>query len=285
MITVGIIGTGQIGYDLLLKLLKLNFVKVIAYVGRRPSTKSVPDGVHYSDRSIQFFIDNPRCCQVVFDCTDAYSAVRNAKVFSEQDMYIIDLTPSNLGINYVPNVSSNFGKHISTVTCGGQASIPLINYIMGCSAGVKYIEVVSQISSESAGMATRLNVDKYIHTTEQVIRDVFEIDNVKVILTLNPGSSTVMQTSVFVKVDEYNDDGNVESFVKGMNTYVPGYKLTTNPTMMKPGVVFANTKIISTSEYISSYSGNLDVINCVAIEALKKIYTSEHNAYNSILDI
>ena len=285
MITVGIIGTGQIGYDLLIKLLKLNFVKVTAYVGRRPSTKPIPDGVRYSDKSIQFFIDNPRYCQVVFDCTDAYSAVPNASVFSEQGMYIIDLTPSNIGINYIPNVSSNFGKHISTVTCGGQASIPLINYIVNCSKGVTYIEVVSQISSESAGMATRINVDKYIHTTEQVIRDIFGIDNVKVILTLNPGSSTVMQTSVFVKVGEYTDDGNVDSFVKGVNTYVPGYKLTTNPLMIKPGVVFANTKIIGASDYISSYSGNLDIINCVAIEALKKIYTSEHNAYNSILDI
>jgi len=285
MITVGIIGTGQIGYDLLLKLLKLNFVKVTAYVGRRPSTKTIPSGVHYSDESIDFFKRNPKCCQVVFDCTDAYSAITNSKVFAEQDIYIIDLTPSNLGVNYVPNVSSTISKHISTVTCGGQASIPLINYILNCSKGVSYIEVVSQISSDSAGMATRINVDKYIHTTEQVIRDTFGIDNVKVILTLNPGTNTVMQTSVFVKLDEYKDDGKIESFVESMKTYVSGYKLTTEPSVIKPGVVFANAKIISTSDYISSYSGNLDVINCVAIEALRKIYTNEHNVYNTILDI
>lgn len=285
MITVGIIGTGQIGYDLLLKLLKLNFVKVTAYVGRRSCTRAIPEGVYYSDQSIDFFKKNPKCCKVVFDCTDAYSAVTNSRVFSEQGIYIIDMTPSNLGVNYIPNVSSTISKHISTVTCGGQASIPLLNYILKCSSGASYIEVVSQISSDSAGMATRINVDKYIHTTEQVIRDVFGIDDVKVILTLNPGSSTLMQTSVFVKLDEYNDDGNVESFVESMRTYVPGYNLTTYPTMIKPGVIFANTKIISTSDYISSYSGNLDIINCVAIEALKKIYTNDHNAYNAILDI
>ena len=102
---VCIIGTGQIGYDLLLKLLKYNEIQVIAFVGRRPSTKQFPNNVIYSDKSISYFIENLNCCELVFDCTDAFSAIENYKVFSEQNIRVIDLTPSKIGEYYVPYIS------------------------------------------------------------------------------------------------------------------------------------------------------------------------------------
>ena len=91
MIKIAIIGTGQIGYDLLHKILQLDFVIIVAFVGRRNPTKKIPDSVKYSDESISFFINNPKCCDVVFDCTDAFSAKKNANIFLEQAIFPVVL--------------------------------------------------------------------------------------------------------------------------------------------------------------------------------------------------
>ena len=89
------------------------------------------ENIFYSDQSIEYFIKNPRCCDVVFDCTDASSACMNAKIFLEQSIKVIDLTPSNVGSFYIPNISvlSNTITNINMVTCGGQVSIPLLHYL------------------------------------------------------------------------------------------------------------------------------------------------------------
>ena len=168
---VAIIGTGNIGMDLLLKLLKTPQVQVVAFVGRRAPTKAIPEGVFYSDKGIQFFIDNPKCCDFVFECTDAFSAVRHWLVFSEQNITVIDLTPSKVGKICIPNVNSHRitkENNVNMVTCGGQVSVPLLHYFSK-RMDVSYAEVVTQISADSAGMATRENIDKYIETTESAI--------------------------------------------------------------------------------------------------------------------
>ncbi len=148
MIKIAIIGTGQIGFDLLHKILKLDFVEVVAFVGRRECSKKIPNNIKYSDKSINYFISNPNCCDVVFDCTDAYSAIINSKIFSEQGIKVIDLTPSNVGSFYIPNIKYLHleSSNINMVTCGGQASIPLLNYINNKLKNITYAEVVTQIN-------------------------------------------------------------------------------------------------------------------------------------------
>ena len=121
MLKVCILGTGQIGFDLLQKIMKLKFVEIVAFVGRRECTKTLPDKIFYSDKSIEYFISNPKICDVVFDCTDAYSASINSKVFLEQGIIVIDLTPSNIGEFYIPNINASVGLNVNMVTCGGQA--------------------------------------------------------------------------------------------------------------------------------------------------------------------
>ncbi len=146
------------------KLLKIPGCKVVAFVGRRESTKKLPPNVPYKSNGIQYFIDHPGVCDIVFDCTDAYAAMENAKVFLSQNIHVIDMTPSKIGIMCVPNVNCECLRHtqnVNMITCGGQVSIPLLKYLTS-SCKVSYAEVVTQISSESAGMATRINVDKYI---------------------------------------------------------------------------------------------------------------------------
>ena len=271
MIKIAIIGTGQIGYDLLYKILRLDFVTIVALVGRRSLTKKIPDGVKYSDESISFFINNPKYCDVVFDCTDAFSAKKNANIFSEQGIRVIDLTPSNIGDFYIPNITEINTKNINMVTCGGQISIPIIKYFNENLNDITYVEVVTQINSESAGIATRINIDKYIETTELAIYKITNVCNNKVILNINPHTN-IMQTTIFIKSS--NDFTEVEDFfnyVKKIKQYAPNYTVS-KPEKINPNVLMVNINMLSSSNIIVSSAGNLEIINCSAIHALRKIY-------------
>lgn len=287
-----IIGTGNIGTDLLVKLLRLDFVRFVAFVGRRPLTKKIPDGVLYSPRGIQFFIENEKACDVVFDCTDAHSAIENSKVFFQQGITVIDMTPSKIGQMCVPNV--NCGcladvKNVNMVTCGGQVSIPILNYISSrCT--VKYAEVITQISSESAGIATRLNIDKYIETTEKAILSLTSVQSCKVILNVNPHPETTMQTTILMRAGK-GDFSNFHEFVEQMREYVPKYEVIRPPTYVGE-LLIVSVKVTGSGDYLSIYAGNLDIINCAAIEITKKIAQltgrgDAHgtNSYESVLDI
>jgi acetaldehyde dehydrogenase (acetylating) len=281
MTKVAIIGTGQIGFDLLHKLLKMDFVEIVAFVGRRASTKQLPDGIKYSDKSINFFITNPRVCNVVFDCTDAYSAIINSKVFLEQGITVIDLTPSNIGDFYIPNLNSCIGVNINMVTCGGQVSIPFLDYIKQQITNIEYIEVVTQINSESAGIATRNNIDKYIDTTETAIKQFINIPNCKVILNINPSISTTMQTTIFIKTNEKHQNINFDDFnyfTDKIKSYIPNYKID-NPIWLSEKILMTHVTIKSSGDILSKYAGNLDIINCAAIHALKRIY--DPNLHNT----
>jgi len=289
---VSIIGTGNIGTDLLYKLLKIDTFQVVAFVGRRESTKKLPDTVPYYSNSIQYFIENPKSCDIVFDCTDAYTASKNASVFLSQDIIVIDMTPSKIGRICVPNVNCeclHHAKNVNMVTCGGQVSIPLIKYVTSkCS--VSYVEVVTQISSDSAGMATRINVDKYIQTTESAIQSLTGINNCKVILNVNPSPGTVMQTTIFFRASKGNFD-DFGNFVNQMHTYAKGYTPQIKPTYISDDTLMVSIKMYGSEDYLSKYAGNLDIINCAAIEVAKKLSTLKgnekkpKNAYNDILDI
>jgi len=268
---VAIIGTGNIGTDLLVKVLKQPDVHLVAFVGRRPSTKPLPNGVYYSEEGINFFINNPKCCDLVFDCTDAATAITNAQVFQSQDVAVIDLTPSGVGPFCVPNINCDGlsrTKNVNMITCGGQVSLPLLNYFKS-KGSITYTEVVTQISSQSAGMATRLNVDKYIETTEYAIVNILEIPEAKVILNVNPGSETVMQTTVFVKTDT-EDFSDFSEFVKKVTSYIPNYTIATPPTRIALGTIMTSVRIRGSGDYLSEYAGNLDIINCAAIAIMCK---------------
>ena len=288
---VSIIGTGNIGTDLLIKLLKLSEFQIIGFVGRRPSTKTLPPSVKYFDNGIDFFIQNPKSCDLVFDCTDATSAAIHAPIFFEQDIIVIDMTPSMIGRMCVPSVECSLKnvKNVNMITCGGQVSIPLIKYISS-KCIISYAEVVTQISSESAGMATRINIDKYIETTENAIKTF--IPSCKVILNVNPCKTTVMQTTIFLKTSKEGNFDDFDDFIKIIKSYIPNYEVSSYPTYTN-GTLMVSVKIVGSGDYLSKYAGNLDVINCAAIkvakifEQIKRISNKPPtcNIYNNRLDI
>ena len=281
MIKVGIIGTGNIGTDLLLKILKTNYIKPVIFAGRRMDSDgmriAIERNVPVTDTGIEYFINNPNCCDVVYECTNAEDAKRHYKVFSEQNIKVIDLTPAKIGPLCVPSINPKTildSGNVNMITCGGQASIPILNLISKYCDDIKYIEVVSQIASKSAGMATRINIDSYIHTTEMAIKQFTSCQNCKVILNLNPAEPCVdMQTTIFLKFENINFEVLVEEIykkIKELKSYIPHYELIL-PPVINDDILLLSIRVRGTGDYLPEYAGNLDIINCAAIEITKNL--------------
>lgn len=280
-IRVGIIGTGNIGTDLLVKCLKSKFIIPVIFVGRRQDSEGIKKakklGVDTSDEGIDFFKRNNKICDLVFDCTDAFSAIINYEEFKKQDIKTIDLTPAKIGELCVPLINDDIilnENNVNMITCGGQASIPLLHLISDNCENLEYIEVVSQVASKSAGMATRINIDEYIHTTENAIKKFTNVKNCKVILNLNPAEPCVsMQTTMFLKCKEVKGDNllsKIDSKIKQIKSYVSNYELTCLPTITDD-IFIVNVKVNGAGDHLPEYAGNLDIINCAALKVSEKL--------------
>ena len=281
MITIGILGTGNIGTDLLLKVLKTNFLMPVIFSGRRMDSDGIlvakKHKVPVTDMGIDYFIQHPKACDIVFDCTNATDAIEHAKVFAEQNIKVIDLTPAKVGDLCVPSINANIIKtdaNVNMITCGGQASLPLLHIISNNCERLEYVEVVSQIASKSAGMATRINIDNYVHTTESAIRKFTGVEKCKVILNLNPADPCVdMQTTMFIKFTNINFEPLIEQIyakIKELKTYIPFYELIMPPTVNND-ILILSIKVKGAGDYLPEYAGNLDIINCAAIELTRQL--------------
>lgn len=272
---VAILGTGNIGTDLLIKILKSDYLECSVFVGRnllsKGMSKAINLGVRVSDQSIDFLKNNPDLYDLVFDATTASEHLKHAKIFKELNKIAIDLTPAKVGILCVPAVNLSEAlkeNNINTITCGGQASIPLAYTLGQVHPNIEYIEVVSAISSKSAGPGTRANLDEYVETTETGIRQFSKCQKSKVILILNPAIPCIdMQTTIQATIK--NPDMElitleINKMVENIQKYVPGYRLVVPPTY--DGVrLIITVKVKGLGDYLPSYAGNLDIINCAAI--------------------
>jgi acetaldehyde dehydrogenase (acetylating) len=282
MIRVGILGTGNIGTDLLLKVLREKKFNPVIFAGRRMESDGIKlaklKNVHVTDEGINFFIKNKNCVDVVFDCTNSIDATEHAKIFKEQNIRVIDLTPSKVGELCVPSINSSIildSQNVNMITCGGQAAMPILHLISNYCSKLKYVEIVSQIASKSAGLATRINVDGYIHTTEAAIKKFTKCEDCKVIINLNPAEPCVdMQTTMFLKFEDIDFEPLVEAIyakIKELKLYIPYYELVLPPIINDDGVLVLSVKVKGSGDYLPEYAGNLDIINCAAIEITKKI--------------
>ena len=280
-IKAAIIGTGNIGTDLLIKSTRSDIIEPVVFVVRRESSDGIQKakslGIKTSVEGIDFFLNNPNYCDLVFDCTDAYSAIENYKVFSSQKIKTIDLTPAKIGELCVPLINDDLiitNDNVNMITCGGQASIPLLHLVSKHCDSLEYIEIVSQISSKSAGMATRINIDEYINTTEKAIVKFTKTKKCKVILNLNPAEPCVdMQTTMFLKYKNIDMTNLLEEFdkkIKSIKSYVPHYELTSLPCL-NDDILIISIKIKGNGDYLPSYAGNLDIINCAALKITEKL--------------
>jgi acetaldehyde dehydrogenase len=217
-IKVAIIGTGNIGTDLCARILKNSAFEVVALVGRRansPGLMLFKDDIKYTiSNGITGLLEVSSEFEGFFDATSAFDHEKHWEILKPLNKWAIDLTPSQVGVPMVPEligVSKKFTilnsliANYSMVTCGGQSSAPIIYAITKHSKQILEIEVSSSISSKSAGPATRLNIDQYIESTENLIGIISNCKNVKAILVLNPSEPPVMmRTTVHVKANSFD---------------------------------------------------------------------------------
>lgn len=287
-IKTSIIGTGNIGTDLLIKSLKSNFLELTSFVGRRESSDGIKKakelGVNTSTEGINFYSKLDNIPDIVFDCTDAYSALKNWEIFSKLNIKVIDLTPAKIGEMCIPIINGdliNTNNNLNMITCGGQTSIPILNFVSKYCDYINYIEVVSQIASKSAGIATRINIDQYIDTTELAIKKFTNCKKCKVILNLNPAEPCVdMQTTMFIKFNEINFDElkqNIKTKISEIKQYVPFYEMIVEPMINEQQTLILSMKVKGAGDYLPSYAGNLDIINCASIYIAKKYFHEKYN--------
>jgi acetaldehyde dehydrogenase (acetylating) len=282
---VGILGSGNIGTDLLIKILRSEHLECGLFVGRnlasRGMKKAIDLGVPISDQKIDAFIKQPGACEIVFDCTNAMSHQIHAPIFKELGIKVIDMTPSQIGKLCVPAINGSDciqSDNVNMITCGGQASIPIAYTLKKNVPEIEYIEVVSAIASPSAGPGTRANLDEYIANTEEGLRQITGTATVKAILNLNPAIPCIdMQTTIFAKVDQCDAQSlhsPVNEIAKKIQQYVPGYKIAV-PPVFENGRILVTVRVKGVGDYLPPYAGNLDIINCAAIAIAEQFALSK----------
>lgn len=283
---VAIIGTGNIGADLLVKIQRSSYLKCTKFIGRNYYSKGMQFArqfdVELSDRSINAIIDDPDCCDIVIDATTASAHKVNAPILKALGKYVIDMTPSQIGEMCIPAINGDESigyDNINLITCGGQAIVP-IAYAISLVAKVKYHEMVSVISSKSAGPGTRANIDEFTQTTKKAILKFSGVEKAKAIITLNPAEPPItMHNTLYSLID--NPDmveirKSVNEMVERLKVYVPGYELLVEPTFDTNRIVTMVT-VKGRGDYLPSYSGNLDIINCAAVRMAELYHQSRNN--------
>jgi acetaldehyde dehydrogenase (acetylating) len=286
-IPIAILGTGNIGTDLLLKVLRSPVLECRLFAGRNPASLGIAKAgmlnIPVSAKGVDSVLALKNEIALVFDATSAEDHLKHAPLFERAGIVAVDLTPAKIGQMCVPAV--NLEKclnlpNVNMITCGGQASIPLAYAISQANEGVDYIETVSSIASRSAGPATRINLDEYLDTTETGLSLFARCAHTKAILNLNPAQPCVhMQTTVMAKIaklDLEETRKRVVEMVGLIKRYVPGYRLILEP-IVESGRLVTMVGVDGLGDYLPRYAGNLDIINCAAV-AFAEAYARRRSA-------
>jgi acetaldehyde dehydrogenase len=281
-VVAAIVGSGNIGSDLLEKLRRSDTIEARYMVGIDPDSDGLrrarEHGVETTAEGIDwlFGLDVPP--ELVFEATSAGAHAANAPRYAEAGMQAIDLTPAAVGPFVVPVV--NLDEHLQTdnvnmVTCGGQATIPMVRSVSRV-VDVPYAEIVASISSRSAGPGTRANIDEFTATTARAIEQVGGAAKGKAIIILNPAEPPlIMRDTVFCAIPEDVDEdavaASIEAMVADVAEYVPGYRLTAPPQFDPPRAdrngwarVAIFLEVEGRGDYLPRYAGNLDIMTAAA---------------------
>lgn len=283
---VAIIGSGNIGTDLLYKVRRSKHLKCTLMVGRRTDSPGLERakkmGIQTSPDGLEGLKANIANIDLVFDATSASEHILIANTLQNLNVALINLTPAPLGSFYIPLVTNNpemihTNSHLNMVTCGGQTSIPLL-HILSSNLNLDSVEVVSTIASNSAGLATRKNLDEYIANTERAISEETGVQDVKVMLVINPATpEIVMHTSIYVSgsdLMERKAQDLINQRITEMNVNNPNVKLIASPTFVNSNTIHFAVEVSGSGDYLPTYAGNLDIINVAAIQAAEDISQS-----------
>lgn len=302
-IKVAVIGSGNIGTDLMIKLKRVaKNVEIAAFVGIDPASDGLARasrmGITTIDSGVQGLIEHPDFddIKIIFDSTSAQAHVANEEALRPYGKRLIDLTPAAIGPFVVPAV--NLSEHldapdVNMVTCGGQATIPIVAAISAVTP-VHYAEIVASIASKSAGPGTRANIDEFTETTSHAIEQVGGAAHGKAIIVLNPAEPPlIMRDTVLALVSTPDEDKirqSVVDMVASVATYVPGYRLKqevqftqlddsesvatlTGGVEKGPGLwkVSVFLEVEGAAHYLPAYAGNLDIMTSAALQVAEKL--------------
>ena len=276
-IKVAIIGTGNIGCDLLLKLQRSPYLVCGMFAGRTSGSKGMELakklGIPASADSIRAIEAHPDCCDIVFDATSADAHKIHAPILKRLHKFAIDLTPALVGRMCVPVLNLDEcmqTDNVNMITCGGQATVPLASAINSVHPeSTRYIEMVAAISSKSAGPGTRANVDEFTQTTGDALAQFTQTKRTKAIIILNSAEPPVhMRNTIYALIDDPDMSAitrAVREMEEKIQTYVPGYHILYDP-VYENGRVTTTIEVVGQGDYLPKYAGNLDIITCAAIE-------------------
>jgi acetaldehyde dehydrogenase len=243
-------------------------------------------GIKTSADGLEGLLENIENIDLVFDATSAFEHMKIYEAVKNKEVILINLTPAPLGDFYIPLVTRksqllNSKSHLNMVTCGGQTAIPLI-HVISTNLNISAVEVVSTISSSSAGLATRENLDEYISNTERAIVSETDVQNVKVMLVINPAiPEIVMHTSIYVSGVGLNLESArkiISARISEMNLTNPNIKLISTPTFFGLDTFHFAVEVSGSGDFLPKYSGNLDIINIAAIQAAEEVSSIERVA-------
>jgi acetaldehyde dehydrogenase len=299
-LSVAVIGSGNIGTDLMVKVQRSPRLRMSAMVGIDPASdglaRAAATGIPVTARGVQGLVELPGFSEIglVFDATSAGAHVTNADTLSAYDVRLVDLTPAAIGPYVVPAVNLHrhlYARNVNMVTCGGQATIPIVAAVAQ-EAAVAYAEIVASIASRSAGPGTRANIDEFTETTARAIESVGGAARGKAIIILNPAEPPmIMRDSVSCLVEAPDPAAHdriresVAAMVARVQEYVPGYRLK-QQVQITPVVESMATlsgsapvtdrvdvylEVEGAGDYLPPYAGNLDIMTSAAVQVAETI--------------
>jgi acetaldehyde dehydrogenase len=282
-VTAAIVGPGNIGTDLLAKLRRSTAIEVAYMVGVVESpglARAHAAGVAASAEGVDWLLRQDPLPQLVFEATSAKAHLTNAPRYAEAGIQAIDLTPAHVGPMVTPPVNGAAhlaAPNVSMITCGGQATIPMVHAVSRVTP-VPYAEIVASVASRSAGPGTRANIDEFTQTTARAVEEVGGAQRGKAIIILNPTEPPmIMRDTVFCAIGANADRSaitrSIHEMVAAVQEYVPGYTLRAEPQFDDPqeswdgnGRVAIFLEVKGNGDYLPDYAGNLDIMTAAAAQ-------------------
>jgi len=284
---VAILGSGNIGTDLMYKLKRSSLLRPVLMAGIVPDSEGLArarqEGLATTTEGIDGLLKQREIFEIVFDATTASAHKKHAPLLRDAKKIAIDLTPAAVGPYVIPlvNLDEHVGaSNVNLVSCGGQATVPLVSALDEV-APVEYAEIVATIASKSAGPGTRQNIDEFTDTTARGLEKIGHAARGKAIIVLNPAEPPILMRNtvhgVLAEADEAKILRSIESMVERIQQYVPGYRLRAKPLIQdlsngeRKKKVTLFVEVEGAGDFLPKYAGNLDIMTSAAVKVGEEI--------------
>ncbi|MGA8257598.1 MAG: acetaldehyde dehydrogenase (acetylating) [Nocardioides sp.] len=288
-LTAAIVGPGNIGTDLMYKLLRSEVIEPRWMIGVDPSSEGLKlaaaQGLESTHEGVDWLLKQDVLPDLIFEATSAYVHREYAPRYEEAGIVAIDLTPAAVGPAVIPPVNGEehvAKPNLNMITCGGQATIPMVAAVSRATP-VSYAEIVASVSSMSAGPGTRANIDEFTQTTSAGVMSIGGAERGKAIIILNPAEPPmIMRDTIFCAVSPDADRDAIVASVfameKAVQEYVPGYRLLQEPQIDDPSAATQGQMKVSifvevegAGDFLPPYAGNLDIMTAAATQVGQNI--------------